>query len=153
MRQSVFLFSSKSTFIESEKVQELGTQLRAVSTPAANGMATTTSTLGMDDALFDPTPPDDLSSSTESLAEFALQLQRSLATLYMIGAALLVFFLQHGLLKRHHAHLWAQVGCMLSTHSFDTSVVRALRRAGCLCCSRARYSRRSRQKIVTHPST
>ena len=63
-------------------------------------------TLGMDDPLFDPTPP--LGSSTE-LAEFTLQLQRSLATLYMIGGALLVFFLQYGLLKCHHAHLWAQV--------------------------------------------
>ena len=71
-------------------------------------------TLGMDDPLFDPFP----SSSTE-LAEFALQLQRSLATLYMLGGALLVFFLQYGLLKRHLAHLWAQVrvGGLCPTHT------------------------------------
>jgi hypothetical protein len=80
-----------------------------MSSPAANSIDMTTRTFGVDEPFFGRMSPEDLGSSTESVAEFALQLQRALATLYMIGGALLVFFLQHGLLKRHHAHLWSRV--------------------------------------------
>jgi hypothetical protein len=67
---------------------------------------------GMDVFMNATVDRDALMSS--SLGEFTLTLQHSIGSLYLLGSALLVFFLQFGLLQRHLSHMWAQPSKMLA---------------------------------------